>query len=280
MEINLVQEEKLRIDGVVVPVNKVVHASWIKEMDFQKTLIELVGGDVKGIEERLKSGKYNFAKLQISHYTNECGASSLGTERSDVIGYALVDNGFVKSLNLGTEEVLSLASIDEFRGVIWHNIDQSKAYEMGLKDLVQKIIDYFTFDFAKIQRKLGPISKNYLEVEEKQYEYLTIIALRPNTTDHFNLNSDDWKQLMGLKYGRYQSFLTETFAICEEEDIKVSNQNYEIIDVRDLFNSDGSQKDKETVLKYFGTSLKNVVPMLKRTILRRIERLKKQKEAS
>ena len=151
---------------------------------------------------------------------------------------------------------------------------------MGLKDLVHKVIEYFTFDFAKVQRKLGPISKNYLEVEGSEYEYLTIIALRPNTTDHFNLTSDDWKQLMGLKYGRYQSFLTETFAICEDEDIKVSNQNYEIIDVKDLFNLDGSARNDETILKYFGTSLKNVVPMLKRTIQRRIERLKKQKEAS
>lgn len=280
MEINLVQEEKIQIDGIEMPVNKVVHATWIKEMDFQKTLIELVGGEIKGVEEGLKSGKYNFAKLQISHHTNDCGPTTLGTERSDVIGYALVDNTFVKSLNLGSKEVLSLASIDEFRGIIWHNIEQSKAYEMGLKDLVQRIIDYFSFDFAKVQRKLGPISKNFLEVESAQYEYITIIALRPNTTDHFNLNSGDWKQHMGLRYGRYQSFLTETFAICEEENIKVSNQNYEIIDVRELFNTDGSKKSDEVVLRYFGTSLKNVVPMLKRTILRRLERLKKQREAS
>ncbi|MEC8624699.1 MAG: hypothetical protein VXY34_07765 [Bdellovibrionota bacterium] len=85
---------------------------------------------------------------------------------------------------------------------------------------------------------------------------------------------------MGLKYGRYKSFLTETFAICEDENIKVSNQNYEIIDVSELFNGDGSKKSDEAVLRYFGTSLKNVVPMLKRTILRRLERLRKQKEAS
>ena len=57
MEINLVQEEKLRIDGIAVPVNKVVHASWIKDMDFQKTLVELVAGEIKGVEEGLKSAK-------------------------------------------------------------------------------------------------------------------------------------------------------------------------------------------------------------------------------
>ena len=121
------------------------------------------------------------------------------------------------------------------------------------------------------------IEKGSIEVEGKKYEYDTIIALRPNTTDHFNLTKEDWKPLMGLKFGRYQSYLTETFAICAEEDIKVSNQAYEIIDISELYESDGVPKKTEHILHYFGTSLKNVVPMLKRTIARRLERLKKAK---
>ena len=122
-----------------------------------------------------------------------------------------------------------------------------------------------------------PFEKGSVEVEGKAYEYDTVIALRPNTTDHFNLTKEDWKPLMGLKYGRYQSYLTETFAICAEEDIKVSNQAYEIIDISELYESDGVPKNTDDIIKYFGTSLKNVVPMLKRTIIRRLERLKKAK---
>lgn len=277
MEISLIQDEKLLIEGIEMPVNKVVHAMWVDDAQFQETLIELIESKIKGVEEGLKSGRYNFAKLQISHHTNDLG-EPIQTNRSDTIGYALMDNSYIKSLNLGQKEVLSLSSIDEFEGVIWHNIQDNKIYETGLKDLVEKVIGYFTFEFANIQRKLGPFEKGSVEVEGKAYEYDTVIALRPNTTDHFNLTKEDWKPLMGLKYGRYQSYLTETFAICAEEDIKVSNQAYEIIDISELYESDGVPKENKCIIKYFGTSLKNVVPMLKRTIVRRIERLKNTKK--
>tara|TARA_B100000029_G_scaffold132792_1_gene126761 strand:+ start:772 stop:1605 length:834 start_codon:yes stop_codon:yes gene_type:complete len=276
MEISLIQDEKLLIEGIEMPVNKVVHATWIDDIQYQETLIELVESKIKGVEEGLKSGRYNFAKLQISHHTNDLG-EPMQTNRSDTIGYALMDNNYIKSLNLGQKEVLSLTSIENFNGVVWHNIQDNKVYETGLKDLVEKVISYFTFDFANIQRKLGPFERGSIEVEGKKYEYDTIIALRPNTTDHFNLTKEDWKPLMGLKFGRYQSYLTETFAICAEEDIKVSNQAYEIIDISELYESDGVPKKTEDILHYFGTSLKNVVPMLKRTIARRLERLKKAK---
>lgn len=276
MELSLVEDEKLLVDGIEIPVNKVVHAKWIEDQSFQESLVELVESKIKDVDEGLKSGKYSFAKLQVSHYISDLG-EMMNTERSDIMGYALIDNSFINSLNLGQKEVLSLSTIDEFQGILWHNIKDTKVYETGLKDLVEKIISYFTFDFAKIQRKIGPFGVEKMDVEGENYNYYIIIALRPNATDHFNLTQEDWKPLMGLKYGRYQSYLTETFAICEDAEIKVSNQTYEMLDLSDLFEKDGSVKGKDIILKYFGTSLKNVVPMLRRTIARRRERLKASK---
>jgi hypothetical protein len=276
MELSLVEDEKLLVDGIEIPVNKVVHAKWIEDENFQESLIELVESKIKDVEGGLRSGKYSFAKLQVSHYISDLG-EMMNTERSDIMGYALINNSFIKSLNLGQKEVLSLSTIDEFQGILWHNIKDTKVYETGLKDLVEKIISFFTFDFAKIQRKIGPFGVEKMDIEGDNYNYYIIIALRPNVTEHFNLTQDDWKPLMGLKYGRYQSYLTETFAICEDEEVKVSNQTYEILDLSDLFNEDGSVKGKDVILKYFGTSLKNVVPMLRRTIARRRERSKLSK---
>ena len=58
MEISLIQDEKLLIDGIEMPVNKVVHATWIDDIQYQETLIELVESKIKGVEEGLKSGRY------------------------------------------------------------------------------------------------------------------------------------------------------------------------------------------------------------------------------
>ena len=47
MELSLVEDEKLLIDGIEVPVNKVVHAQLIDDKKFQESLIELAEAKIK-----------------------------------------------------------------------------------------------------------------------------------------------------------------------------------------------------------------------------------------